>query len=286
MPSANRFSSMRRTVRNHPVTVATTAAACGVLLGGFVMVELFAPPKPRPDVGSAQAALATKSAPKPAPETTGSAPAGESAASSDCDKQTWPNLSRVCMDEYRSKNRPARVVSTDKLDKQSVTAIEAQPPTADETKLAVPALWDPSVTSAATLATPAAPVVTASAPAEAAPSAPAVASPAPAAEPPTQAAATAEPKERHAKKSKAKKPRVRPRHDEDTSVANNDDGDDRITDERRERSPRIVERWTERDYDVPNENGRGRRQVTVIKRGGGGGLFENLFGMGGRGDDD
>jgi hypothetical protein len=171
------------------------------------------------------------------------------------------------MDEYRSKNRPARVVSTDKLDKQSVTAIEAQPPTADETKLAVPALWDPSVTSAATLATPAAPVVTASAPAEAAPSAPAVASPAPAAEPPTQAAATAEPQ------------------DEDTSVATNG-GDDRATDERRERSPRIVERWTERDYDVPNENGRGRRQVTVIKRGGGGGLFENLFGMGGRGDDD
>ncbi len=43
------------------------------------------------------------------------------------------------------------------------------------------------------------------------------------------------------------------------------------------RSRRIVERWTERDYDVPDSRG-GRRQVTVIRRNSGGGLFESLFG--------
>ena len=44
-----------------------------------------------------------------------------------------------------------------------------------------------------------------------------------------------------------------------------------------DRSRRIVERWTERDYDVPDSRG-GRRQVTVIRRNSGGGLFESLFG--------
>jgi hypothetical protein len=300
MPSANRFADLRRTVRHHPVTVATTAAACGVLLGGFVMVEVFAPPKPRPDnVGPVQAALATKAAPKPVAETTGSAPSGESAASSDCDRQTWPNLSRDCMDEYR-KNRAPRVVSTDKLDKKTVDAIEAQPPAPDETKLAAPAIWDPSITAPAALAAPAAPaappatpIVTASAPAEAAPSTPAVATAEPAAEPAAQAPVSAEPKERHAKKSKHKQPRVKQRPNETTAVASSDAGD-RATDERpdgarrdeRRERPRIVERWIERDYDVPSENGRGRRRVTVTHRGGGGGLFENLFGMGGGRDDD
>ena len=43
------------------------------------------------------------------------------------------------------------------------------------------------------------------------------------------------------------------------------------------RSRRIVERWTERDYDVPDSRG-GRRQITVIRRNSGGGLFESLFG--------
>ena len=69
-----------------------------------------------------------KPAPKPVAETTGSAPTGESVASADCDQQTWPHLSRVCMEEYRAKNRSARVVTTDKLDKPVITAIETQPP--------------------------------------------------------------------------------------------------------------------------------------------------------------
>jgi hypothetical protein len=52
---------------------------------------------------------------------------------------------------------------------------------------------------------------------------------------------------------------------------------DRHPDGRSDRSRRIVERWTERDYDVPDSRG-GRRQVTVIRPDHGGGLFESLFG--------
>jgi hypothetical protein len=74
--------------------------------------------------------------------------------------------------------------------------------------------------------------------------------------------------------------------DDDTSVASRD-SDDRASDnrinrrsERADRRPdrrRVVERWTERDYDVPASNGDGSRRVTVIRRGGGG-SFETLFG--------
>ena len=49
MPSASRFSSLRHTVRNHPVVVASSAASVGVLLGAFVAVQLLATPQPRVD---------------------------------------------------------------------------------------------------------------------------------------------------------------------------------------------------------------------------------------------
>ena len=62
-----------------------------------------------------------------------------------------------------------------------------------------------------------------------------------------------------------------------------DDGEDAVarSDDRASdgRSRRVVERWTERDYDVRDSNGDGQRRVTVIRREGGG-LLENLFGMG------
>lgn len=133
-----RFASLRDTVRNHPVIASTTAATGGVLLGAFVAVQLLATPKSPSDSAMALTAVETKVAPKPvdeikpAPkpvaETTGSAPTGENVASADCEQQTWPHLSRVCMEEYRAKNRSARVVTTDKLDKPVITAIATQPP--------------------------------------------------------------------------------------------------------------------------------------------------------------
>jgi hypothetical protein len=298
MPS-NRFAFLRDAVRNHPVVVATTAATAGVLLGGFVVVQVFAPPKPHVEMaGTAQAAATVKAEPKTSAETTGSAPSGETVASKECDQQAWPHLTGACMEEYRNKNRSPRVVSTDKLEKPTV---EVSPPASEESRLAAPAAWAPSVAFPAPLAAPP-PVTTASAPPQAAdpvlskpavpvPSPPVVvATPAPVAAPaeaPAQAAAVnAEPKEKHAAKKSKRKPKAPAKQnlgdDEDSTVANNND--DR-TDRRPDRSRRVVERWTERDYDVPDSRGGGRRQVTVIRRGGGG-LFENLFGMGRGGDDD
>ena len=268
MPSANRFASLRDTVRNHPVVVATTAATAGVLLGGFVVVQVFAPPKRHAEMASiAQAAATAKAETKAPAETTGSAPSGESVASTQCDLQAWPHLTGTCMEEYRNKNRGPRVVSTDKLDKP--TAIEASPPAAaDESRLAAPAAWAPSVASPAPLA--AAPVMTASAPPQAAEPAEAQA----------QAAVNTETKETQTAKTSKRKTKAPAKQkldgDERTSVARGDSDDDRA-DQRPDRSRRIVERWTERDYDVPDARGGGWRQVTVIRRSGGG-LFESLFG--------
>src|SRR2546421_6090358 len=145
MPSARRFAALRDTVRNHPVIVASSAASVGVLLGAFVAVQLLPTPQPGADSTAApQAALATKAealAPKgdakPAPETTGSAPSSDRATSVDCEQETWPYLSRPCMEEMQSKYR-TRVISTDKLDQPTIKAIEASPPAPSRSKPATP----------------------------------------------------------------------------------------------------------------------------------------------------
>jgi hypothetical protein len=307
-----RFAQLRSTVRNHPVVVASSAATVGVLLGGFIVVQLFAPPRPQsPGAGTAQAVAETKALPKPAPETTGSAPTAENVSSEECERQTWPNLSRLCMEELRARNRATRVVTTDK---PAATGTEASQP-AENAQLAAPALWAPSVTSPAPLVAAPPPVATASAPvaaAEPTPAAPAkptvtatvapaepvaaapakptiTAAPAPA---PAQAAvaaearvplapvdATAEPKEKPKAKKAKRKPKPAKQEldgDDDRTVASAESDDDE-PDRRSNRSRRIVDRWTERDYDVESESG-GRRRVTVIRRNNGGGLFESLFG--------
>jgi hypothetical protein len=290
MPSANRFAFLRGTVRNHPVTVATSAATGGVLLGVFVAIQLLATPKPHSDVagaGTAQAAVETKA--KPMSETTGSAPTAEGVASAECEQQTWPHLSRACIDDYRNKNRSPRVVSTDKLDKPAIAAVEASPPAStDASGLAAPATWAPSVAFPAPLAV-APPVKTASVP----PPAPEPASAATAAPEPPVAATTDAPATSQAAKNEMKEKRIAKKvkrkakapvkqdvGDDDSAVASGD-SDDRASDDRAERRPdrsrRVVERWTERDYDVPDSRGNGERRVTVIRRGGGG-LFESFFG--------
>ena len=115
MPSAKRFALLRDTVRNHPVIVASTAASAGVLLGAFVAVQLLATPQPRADSAAAPQALASKPRRSrsrrrsPSPETTGSAPAERRAPPRRiATSETWPYLSRACMEEMRSKHRDPR----------------------------------------------------------------------------------------------------------------------------------------------------------------------------------
>ena len=299
MPSVHNFSVLRETLREHPVIVATTAATGGVLLGAFVMFQVFAPT--RPPENSMQTAAVTKPEPKTIaartePTTTGAAAAGDSTAAADCDQQTWPNLSRPCMEQMREKNRAARVVITDK---PPVTTTEnAQPAEMQRVASA------PIASAVAAVTPPLEPVPAVSPPAPVSDPAPsvalAVATPEPAPtemtpQTPAQAAVKALKAERARNKSKIKgEPKAVVRRDfnetSDGSVASYAD-DDRDVDnrdvraERRaDRSRRIVERWTERDYDVRSDDGDGQRRVTVIRRARSAGPFEALFGIG-RDDD-
>ena len=260
MPSAKRFAFVRETVRNHPLIVATSAATGGVLLGVFFAVQVLATPKSNSDnsdnLGTAKAAVEAKAAPKPEVETTGSAPRGDSAAAVDCDQQTWPYFSAACLEEFRSRNRATRVVSTDKLDKHIVSAIEAQPPAPVAASAPPPARQPvPAVKPVA----PSTQALTAAQTPEA----------------PAQAAAKNDVNEkRAAKKAKrklkgeTKKPVKQDLQGDDSTIAS--DSDDRA-DDRTDRRPdrrRIVDRWIERDYEVPDSRGGGSRRVTVIRRSG------------------
>jgi hypothetical protein len=299
MPSIKRFAFLRATVRNHPVVVASSAATGGVLLGAFVAVQLLATPTPQPRADRTpvpQAALASPAVPKPAAETTGSAPAGDSVASADCERQTWPYLSRPCMDEMRNRNR-TRVISTDKLDKPTVTAIEAPTPPAPAVEVN-PAPAAPVAPAVASTALPAAPPATAPpTTATAADTVPATAAaltapePAPAAKPADAQAAKASPpsaarneakKEKRVARKSTRKPKTETAKresddDDDSAFASDDRGFEARAEARSGRPAAVGERWTERDYDVPSANGAGRRRITVIRRSGGG-LFESLFG--------
>src|SRR3954471_12464426 len=262
-------------VRRNTVIVALSAASAGVLLGGFVAFQLLAPAQPRVDSAAApQSPVAAKTEvasktetapePKPLPETTGSATTGERTASPDCDRETWPYLSPPCVEEMRSKHR-TRVISTDKLDTATINALQAPsaaPP--DEPKPAAPAVADQKPVSTPLVNRAAAP-----SPALAAPEQPAAT-----ATPPARVTSTAPPPrskpsaDTEAKKEKRiatksnRKPKLethapaRQESDDDdgeTPVASSTSGS-RVADDRSSRRVdrrRIVERWTERDYDVP-----------------------------------
>ena len=131
MASSNRF--WRDTVHNHPVIVTTTAATAGVLLGGLFAVQLLDASQPVANNCCRAAGCRSEAkVEKPSAETTGSAPTGERTASAECERQTWPYLSGDCLDEYRRTHRAARVVSTDKLDKQTVES-NRKPESSDRT---------------------------------------------------------------------------------------------------------------------------------------------------------
>jgi hypothetical protein len=298
MPQANRFAFMRHTVRSHPFLIASWAAMGGILLGGFVTLKMLQPEPRAAKVGPAQAVAEAKpkleSAPKPVAETTGSAPAGESAAA-DCDHQTWPNFSRVCIEAMQAKNRGPRVISTD--NKPTVSASEAPSPSPAATQ--PPAATPVPVTAETT-------PVTSPAPANPAPAAAVAAAPqsssgalvgkAQAEEKPPQPADQKEAKqekhERVAKKAR-RKPKVEPKaqpkdesNDDDDHVANAEDqatvsdnppSDDRIARGRADRR-RVVERRPAREYNVPADDGSGDQRIMVIRRDNGGGIFGNLFG--------
>jgi hypothetical protein len=292
-------------VRNHPLLVATTAASAGVVLGAYVAVQLLVTTPTKNDDAARQTVqaaaesktvqTATESKAVRA-ETTGQAPSGDrDGTTTDCSRQTWPYLSRDCME--LNKSAP-RVVSTDKLDQPTVKAIE-NPPTPERTG---PLPQASANASAVTTPPPAAAAATAPSAAPGVTAATTVPTAAPAQGGVDQAAAgdLAPPKVTKTKHAKKPKQRSKPddrtlakAEDDDQALAKADDNDDapvsrESREERRtlsspDRSRRVGERWTGREeYDVPSSDGRGQRRVTVIRRNGGGsverfegnGLFE------------
>ena len=176
MPLEHFFTPPRRRrsgiVRNHPLLVATTAASAGVVLGAYVAVQLLVTAPTKNDDAARQTVqaaaesktvqTATESKAVRA-ETTGQAPSGDrDGTTTDCSRQTWPYLSRDCME--LNKSAP-RVVSTDKLDQPTVNAIE-NPPTPERTG---PLPQASANASAVTTPPPAAAAATAASAAPAAP---------------------------------------------------------------------------------------------------------------------
>jgi hypothetical protein len=279
MPFTNRHASpfpppKAGFMKSHPFVFATTAATAGVLLGGFVAVQLLGTPA-KQDAGAQppQIALRTKApphigeVPSQSAETTGSATT-ETAFAVDCSKQTWPNLTRECMKNggaLAPASKPAAppIASVTASTASSTNAANNPPPLVAPPNATATPEPAPAATTAAL-----SPVQAAAKP-----------------ETKPEAKLEAQPKQVAKKaKRKVKKPEKRELNNDDDNRAAfaSDDSGDRF--DRSDRSRHVVTRWTQRDYDVPDDQGGGRRHVVV--RRGGGGPFGMLFGGFGGGNDD
>jgi hypothetical protein len=270
MPSANRFvapNGLMARLRERPLTLAAGALVCGALLGGLMVGK----PADSPNNAPVRAAETTGSAQPSGPVAKAEAtpPANDSTASVDCEQQTWPYLSHECASR---KRRSVRVITTDRLAEPVVSAIEAPPPASN---------MSPTASPSASNVSPPAPPPAGNASPTASPLAPPpqIAAVEPSVPPPAGASGTTDsPKEvsrreissrevspkEVSKQPKRKKARSRERSIE-RSIEVDDDSDQ--IGERDRGGARVVERWTEREYDVPSDDRSGRRRVIVIERG-------------------
>lgn len=268
------------------------------MLGAYVAFQIFAAPveqrgpgQPAPQpIAQANVDAKTVDAKTPAntAETTGSAPAKDDVAAADrCRGQTWPNLTRDCMEQMRSR-KPTRTVTTDHGER---AASDAQP-SAQSNSAAAPA---PAANASNTAAAIAPPIAAAPAPQ---PADNQVATTPPSTEPaatpanrPDVASAKPAKSEKHkVKEARRKKPKSEEGDDHAFAYAPYGDRDDAWGDRRslrpenrsdRSRRERVIVRGEDNGGDRMSE--RGDRRVIVIRRDrdsgfGGGGIFGNLFG--------
>jgi hypothetical protein len=287
MPSANRFvapNGLMARLRERPLTLAAGALVCGALLGGLMVGK----PADSPNNAPVRAAETTGSAQPSGPvaKAEATSPANDSTASVDCEQQTWPYLSHECASR---KRRSVRVITTDRLAEPVVSAIEAPPPPSNVSPTApapagnVSPTVPPPAGNASPTASPLAP------PPQTAAVEPSASVPPPAAasgttdglkEVSTKEVSTKEVSPREvstkevsprevspkevSKQPKRKKAKSRERSI-DRSIEVDEDSDQ--VGERDRGGARVVERWTEREYDVPSDDRSGRRRVIVIERG-------------------
>jgi hypothetical protein len=290
-PPRGRFAILR----NHPFITAAGAASVGVFLGAYVAVQLIGGPVKKDEAArSPQITAETKAAPATpvapaaetktpaaAAETTGSAPPREStAAAADCDNQTWPYLSRECIEQMQAKKSSPRVITTDRLDEQKIGAIEPAPKVEPAPATVPAAPVSPPAVAAAPPPAPANPPAVAATPASPpaastqVTSAVTVGAPSPPGAnvaPPPEVKSAARTKDARTRKAKAKS-KTDSKFADTKARSDDDDDDDTVASVGTDRrtvgsgSGRTVERWTEQEYSVPASDGRGQRRVTVIRR--------------------
>ncbi len=285
-----------------PANVAKAIETSGSAPQMAAKVEPAAPAKTAP----AKAAPIESSPAKPVEQVAASKEIGTTAAA-DCQEQTWPYIARPCLANETGQpgKRGVRVISTDKLADPVIGVVEAPPAAVTnrfERNAAAQQQLPPPPAMVAAPATPAAkpePVVAAkveapkveSPKAEAAminpvqsvgklPVEPALSTSAMPVLQPAFAAdnerAQVAPEKPKRNSRKAKKEQPVPIDDTedvasgDREVASSDEQNTRSERRRGKRGerPRIVERWIERDYDVPSASQSGeRKRVIIINRG-------------------
>jgi hypothetical protein len=241
-------------------------------------------PMQTPDVATATAEAATPA----------SADDESKQAAAECDRQAWPYITQQCLAERSNSQRRVRVITTDNIAAPVVNAIETsrEPSGAKGEGQAKQPLATPPA-SAPVAAVPAAP---AQAEAKATPVVDTGAPPAPAQTvplgeravvpvapvvPAAVPASQSKPQHASGKEERGKKARDKRKREAKSRRAPLTGDDDETEDsgsrptrglEREDSSShrrgRIVERWTEREYDVPSYNGSQRRRVIVIRRNG------------------
>ena len=268
-----------------PLAIAASAGAIGLVAGAMFAVVL-ARPLPSQSTDVAAATIPASPSVKQA-ETTGASsppeaapPAAAHAAASTtneaeqasalggCERQAWPYMTPQCQAERDAGQRKVRVITTDRLAAPVVNAIEAQsPPRARIEDKPVPqAAAAPAKAEAPAVAVeqPTPSVAKANTPEPvAASAAPETSAPVTVTLTPQQLRAEARVERRKAAQD-ARELRKR------EAKARKSLGDDEVEEDTRRlssrgepRRGRIVERWTEREYNVRSEDGLGRRTVVV-----------------------
>lgn len=284
------FQAVLNRFRNRPSAIAAAAGGIGLVCGALAMA-MTAQPTP-PPTERHQAAVQVPSqgqvAANPLVETTGTAPravrpdtptaALDTAATptSDCDAQAWPYITRECLAKRHAERSRVRIITTDRITPPA-PAVVVLSRTAEAPPSSVSVHETKSQAPAAVIAAAEVPVETIAVESVPLPlPRPDVVSATLVNE--TAASEIAE-KPAPAPSKRARNARLQQREQGSLRrAAQSVRGEDRVTEMDRPRG-RVVERWTEREFDVPSERGMQRRRV-IVRSGGGHppGPFGAMFG--------
>jgi len=245
--------------RNRPAAIAAAAGGVGLLCGALA-VGMSSPTPPSataPQVSQVQAPQ-VQVALKPAAETTGAAP---QATTSDCDEQTWPYITRECLAKRHAERSRVRIITTDRITPPAPAAVEPErTATADLSPRETVHSPVPAATAAVKT-----PVETVAAETVSVEDVSTEAVPLPLPRP--EAASDVAEKTAAAPSNRVRNARLQQREQGKLRRAAQSVRADDVDDETPRPRGRVVERWTEREFEVPSERGMQRRRV-IVRSGG------------------